>query len=132
MSAQNVETVRRVFAAQGDAEEMAPLLHEDWEHRPIVAGRSVGAVYRGVPDGLRDYLADLAETWERHQVFEEELIDLDDDGVLAILRLEARGRTSGVDLVQRAAIHARFKDGKVWRSTGYTDVDEARRAVGLA
>ena len=131
MSEQNLETVRRVFASARDFDALAPLFHEDWEHRPVVAGSAVGAVYRGIPDGLRAYQADLADTWERHDVVPEQLIDLADGGVLAMVRLEARGRASGVELAHQAAVHIRFKDGKVWRSIGYRDVDEARRAVGL-
>ena len=132
MSEQNVEVVRRVVEAAGDLDKLTGLLHQDWEHRPAIAGTSTGAVYRGFPDGVRQYRADLADAWKRHDVLPQQFVDLDDDGVLVIFRLEARGRKSGVELSREAAVHCRFKNGQLWRSVGYNDVDEARRAVGLA
>lgn len=133
MSRENVELMRRVFEllVARDIDSLAALGHEDWEHRPTIAGTATGAVYRGIP-GLRAYFADLSEAWERHDQVAEEFIDLKENGVLVISRLTARGRTSGVELAQRIAVHVRFKDGQLWRSVGYTDVDQARRAVGLA
>ena len=47
------------------------------------------------------------------------------------MHVDARGRSSGVELTQRFALHVRFKDGKLW-GVSATDVDEARCAVGLA
>jgi ketosteroid isomerase-like protein len=131
VSEQNVEVMRRVVEAAGNLDVLAALLHEDWEYRPVVAGTSTGAVYRGFPEGFRQYWADLEDAWERHDVSPEQFVDLHDNGVLVIFRLEARGRTSGVELALDAAVHCLFKDGKLWRSIGYDDVDKARRAVGL-
>ena len=69
---------------------------------------------------------------QRSDQVADQFIDLNENGVLVIFRVHARGRTSGVELAQRLAVHWTFKDGKPWRGVGYSDVDEARRAVGLA
>ena len=37
-----------------------------------------------------------------------------ENGVLAIFHVDARGRSSRVELTQRFALHVRFKDGKLW------------------
>jgi ketosteroid isomerase-like protein len=133
MSRENVEVVRRAFEllVAGDIDSLAELIPEDGELRSAIAGGSTGAIYRGVP-GMRQYLADLAEAWERFDQVADEFIDLNENGVLMIFRVHARARTSGVELAQRLAVHWTFEDGKPWRGVGYSDVDEARRAVGLA
>jgi ketosteroid isomerase-like protein len=131
MSEQNVEVIRRAFEAiaAGDADSLAGLASEDAELRSVVSGIE-GRVYRG-PQGIRQYSADLIEAFERVDQTAEELIDLDENGVLVIIRVEARSRTSGLELAQRFAVHWTFKEGKPWRGVGYADMDEARRAVGL-
>ena len=133
MSRENVEVVRRFFelAAAGDTDSLAELVPEDGELRSAVAGGATGAVYRGAP-GIREYFVDVAEAWERFDQIANEFIDLGENGVLVIFRVEARGKTSGVDLVQQLAVHVRLKDGKPWRGVGYNDIEEARRAAGLA
>ena len=132
MTAEQVEIVRRGYKllAAGDIDALAGLIDDRFELHPPVAGESAGVVYRGLA-GLSDYLADLQSTWERFEQRPEELIDLGDNGVLAILRLEAKGRASGIELSQRVALHWTFEGGRARLGVGYSDVAEARRVVGL-
>jgi len=132
VSVDNVALARRAFQllAAGDVDALAELLHEDGELHSATAGALTGAVYCGVA-GVRQYVADLTEVWERFDQVPEEFIDLADGAVLVIVRLNALGRTSGVEVNQRGAAHITFKDGKVWRVVGYSSVEEARFAVGL-
>lgn len=133
MSEQDVEMIRRCFEliAAGDADSLGDLIPEDAELRSAVAGGATGVVYRGAR-GARQYFADLAEAWERFDQTPEQFVDLGDDGVLVIFRIDARAKTSGIQLTERMAAHYTLKDGKPWRGVGYQDVEEARRAVGLA
>jgi ketosteroid isomerase-like protein len=128
---ENVETLElgyRLLAAR-DFEGIAPLLDQDFELRPGLAGASEGAVYRGV-DGLRRYVSDMAQTWERFQQVPERFIDSGDD-VIALVQVEAKGRGSGIELSQQMAIHWTFRNGRVLRGVGYLDVAAALDAAGL-
>ena len=90
-----------------------------------------GRVYRG-PDGVRQWLGDLARDWEYFQPVYEEYRDLG-DRVLVLGRWRARGRVSGVELEnQPAAWLYEIKDGKVVRMRTFTDRAEALEAVGLS
>ncbi|MGH2922961.1 MAG: nuclear transport factor 2 family protein [Solirubrobacterales bacterium] len=132
MSSEEVEIVRRGYEllSAGDLEGIAPLIHDDFELRPPIAGTTIGAVYRGA-DGLRQYVADLQEAWASFSQEPEELIDLGDRGVLAILRLDAIGRSSGLELSNRVALHWKFEGGKARAGIGYPDADAARRELGV-
>jgi ketosteroid isomerase-like protein len=130
MSQENVETLRRGYEllAKGDVDGMAALIHPEFELRPVLARAAEDAVYRGL-DGLREYVSDMAETWERFDQHIEEFIDRGED-VVAIMRVDARGRGSGVEVSQRVAVHYTFSSGKALRGVGYTDPGEALEAVG--
>ena len=131
MSQKNVDTLRRGYEllAKGDVDGMAPLIAPEFELRPVLARAAEDAVYRGL-DGLRQYVADMADTWERFDQHIERFVDRGED-VVAIMRIDAQGRGSGVEVSQRAAVHFTFRAGKAVRGIGYTDPDEALEAVGL-
>jgi ketosteroid isomerase-like protein len=131
MSRENVETVERGYRllAVGDFEGIAPLLDPDFELRPVLAGASEGAVYRGV-EGLRQYVSDMAQSWERFDQVPERFIDSGDD-VMVVARVEAKGRGSGIELSQRMAAHWTFRNGRVLRVVGHMDVAGALDAAGL-
>jgi len=54
-----------------------------------------------------------------------------ENGVLAIFHVDARGRSSRVELTQRFALHVRFKDGKLC-GVSATRRGRGSLAVGLA
>ena len=132
MSRENVETVRRGYEllAAGDVEGMVALVDPDFELRPVVAGAMEDAVYRG-PEGVRQYAKDIAETWERFEQVPQRFIERGDD-VLVTLHIDARGKGSGVELSMEAAVLFTFRDGKVLRGIGFTDVGKALEAVGVS
>jgi ketosteroid isomerase-like protein len=131
MSQENIEAVERGYRllAVGDVEGIAPMLDPHFELRPVLAGATEGAVYRGV-DGLRQYVSDMAQTWERFDQIPERFIDSGDE-VIVVVRVETKGRGSGIELSQRTAVHFTFRNGKLLRGVGYTDVTSALEAVGL-
>jgi hypothetical protein len=57
--------------------------------------------------------------------------ELDDERILVLTRDTARGRTSGVDTVQRRARLFHLQGGKVTRMISYWDRDRALADLGI-
>ncbi len=116
--------------AEGDVENLSELVLPEFEFRPAIAGASENAVYRG-PAGLGQYVSDMAEAWERFDQVPERFVARGDD-VAVILRLDARGKGSGVELSERVGAVWTFKDGRLWRGVGYSEPADALQAVGAS
>jgi ketosteroid isomerase-like protein len=135
MSQENVELVRRLYQAfnEGTGYDLIPdLWHTDAQLHPALIGGGVleGTVYRG-HEGIREFLAIQAETWESLNV---EPVDIRDMGahLLVETRLHAVGRASGVDLTDVTWNVWEIREGKVATGRVFLSEREARKAVGLA
>lgn len=130
MSRANIEAAERIYAARsrGDVDALLAELHAEVEWRPHLTSLG-GRPVRG-HDGVREYLASLADEWDDFQQDLEQLFDAGDE-VVAFLRTCGRGRASGVVLQPRVAHVLRFRDGKCIESVTYLDRDEALRTTGL-
>jgi ketosteroid isomerase-like protein len=130
MSARNVETIRRLVEAFNDRDVDAMLADVDLdaELHPLRAELEA-KVYRG-HDGLREMLADFDEDWEFVQLDAEEFRDAG-DVVVALGRLRARGRTSGVDLDVPMGFIWKVREGKGTYFKTFSEPADALRAVGL-
>jgi ketosteroid isomerase-like protein len=130
MSEENVELVRRGFLAA---------MEEDW---PTALGTLASdveihdfdipdaGVYRG-QDGFLAWLRGWGEGWESWRVEDAEFRSVDDDHVIALFRIVARGGHSGMELERQDAITYRIDDGKIARMEYFNDQAAARDAVGL-
>jgi ketosteroid isomerase-like protein len=87
-----------------------------------------GREYRG-HDGIRRYIADMDEDWQRREIVIDEISDAG-DGVLVLGTFRAVGR-SGNEVNQPVAWHTRYRDGKLLSLVAYTDQESARRDLGL-
>ena len=126
----HADTVRK-FAdafAERDNDTAFALLHEDVELHPIRA-QLEGGSYRG-HDGYLEVLALFDEDWEDLRL---ELDDLHEGNgkAVAIARLIARGRVSGIDLDVPLALLYEFRDGRISRIQSYSDQAEALAAIGI-
>ena len=129
MSKENVEIVRRVFDrwAHGDFTEVDFFDPEvefelvDWPE-PVKA--------RGVPAMGRAWLAILG-AWDDYRAVPEDFIE-SGRHVVVPSRVQARGRTSGVEVRGDVAAVFTFEDGKAVRLTLYWDRARAFQAVGLS
>jgi ketosteroid isomerase-like protein len=130
MSAQNVETVRRLVEAfnDRDIDAMLPDIQPDAELHPLRA-QLEGKAYRG-HDGLREMLADFDQDWELVQMDAEQFRDAGDQ-VVALGRLRARGRTSRVDLDVPMGFVWKLRDGKAVYLKTFSEQADALRAAGL-
>jgi ketosteroid isomerase-like protein len=129
MSQAEVETVRAGLAAlnRRDFAGMVATLQPDAELVPLRAVLE-GTVYRG-HEGLRRWLADMAEDWDDLRIDCDELRGLEGSRVLVLGRFHARGRSSGVRLDQPAAWICELVDGKVARIRFFADAAAALDAA---
>lgn len=131
MSAENVEIVRRVYAARGDPEAVLAYYDPDVEFDAsrFAFGRLVGGagVYRG-HEGLRQFFREYYSAWSQIEDAYEELIDAG-ESVVTVVRARGRGRRSGVEVETSSAAVWTIRDGKVVRVEWFSDRDEALEAT---
>jgi ketosteroid isomerase-like protein len=130
MSQENVERIALGYEALSrlDAEALVGLCEPDVEFRSRIAAAD-DVTYRG-HDGVRAYIASLAEAFEWVQT---EALDVIEEGDRAVVcnRFRARGRRSGVEVEERFFQAIRFSEGKAVWWAFYTSQAEALKAVGL-
>jgi ketosteroid isomerase-like protein len=137
MSRENIELIRRLYEAVAarDSETVLSIYHPDlvWDHthNAEVAGLVGRTVYEG-HEGLREWSRQYYEAWEDVTAELEDVIDLGDDRVVAVLNYRSRGRASGVEVqVTRMAGIFTIRDGQVVRAEWYRDEPDALRAAGI-
>ena len=131
MSAENVEIVRRIYAAWegGDPEgRVQEFLSDDLEY--VNPPYAVHSGTRHGPEGWVAAGENLDESFQTWTHVPDEFVDAGDK-VLVITTFRARGRGSSVDLDKYEPHVWTFRDGKVVRFEWFNDRDEAERAAGL-
>ena len=130
MSESRVEVVKRLMDAVNlrDIDALAEVTTSDLEWFPVFAARVEGDAYRG-REGIEKFLGEVDETWAEFLPSPEEYRDLG-DRVLALGRLRARGRASGVPVDSPWAGVFDFRGGEVSRIRTFLDHNEALRASG--
>ena len=129
MSQENVETFRRGADAieRGDVEAALRLCHPDGVMQPLRAATE--GAFVGL-EGMRQFFADTAETFEIFRLDYTDIRDLG-DRVLAIGSIRVRGRGSGVETNIPTAAIAQYRDGLLWRFKDYGEARLALEAAGL-
>jgi ketosteroid isomerase-like protein len=132
MSQQNVDLVKAGYDAlnRRDMSGLIELVDPQVESMSVISPLEGGRAFRGT-DGLREYLALISEalvdvTWEV-----ERIIDIDDEQVIACVRVHGQGTTSGTEIDQRSFAVIKLRAGKVLRIDSYLDEAQALEAVGL-
>ena len=130
MSQANVEVMRAAIEAfnRRDGEGFGAFLANEAEIVPVRAALE-GTVYRG-RNAATQYCVAVEESWESLTWEVEEIKD-GDSWVLALGRIQGRGRGSGAAIDAKGAWLARFRDGLVTNFRTYPDRREALEAVGL-
>jgi ketosteroid isomerase-like protein len=137
MSQENVEIVRRAHEAFNRAglgpenahRIAAELLHPEveWHDQRELPGATI---HRGIDEVVRH----LASAEESVHYDPADLLEILDAGacVVAVYRIHARGRSSGVP-VERDAVHVYgFRDARIERVEIFGSRTEALKAVGLS
>jgi ketosteroid isomerase-like protein len=129
MSQENVEIVRASYRALNAGDMVGALAAVDsgievFDHDIPDAIHS----YRGI-DGVMRWQADWEASWASWRWEPEEFIDVG-DRVVAVLRVYAKGRGSGVDVERLDGAVWTLRDGKAIRLDYYGSKAEALDAVG--
>ena len=132
MSQENVEGVRAVFEAweRGGVDAVAEFWDPEFDWRAAEGALDDVGVMRGV-DAMRAYMNDWLDNFDDVHFEAEELIDAGDQ-VVAMQRVTARAKGSGVETELRYAVVNTIRDGKVVRGREYWTRAEALEAVGLS
>jgi ketosteroid isomerase-like protein len=127
---ENVDLVRSIYADW----ERGDFSNVEWAHPDLeyvqIDGPHPGAWGGAMPKGFRDLLA----AWDDFQLTPEAYRELDDERVLALSRISARGKSSGVELPEALTPHATLfhvRDGQVIRVVVYFDRERALADLGL-
>jgi ketosteroid isomerase-like protein len=136
MSQENLDLVRQGYARwrAGDYEVLLEFLISssapDIELYSRFGGFS-GEPYRG-HDGVRAWVAEIQENFERFDPWLDEVRAEGDDRVVASGGIRFRARESGVDMAERMGWVYEFRNGLVRRMMFYGSWSEALEAVGLS
>lgn len=122
--------VRAAFDAwnRGDFDTWVSAWDEDAEFHPLRA-QLEGRPYRG-HDGLRRFIADMTQEWERIRIDIGEMHAFKEQ-VVGIGRVRARGRVSGVELDVPIGMVGVARGGKLVYGRFLSDPEEALRATGI-
>ncbi|HEY4429212.1 MAG TPA: nuclear transport factor 2 family protein [Solirubrobacteraceae bacterium] len=132
MSQENVEIARRGFEAlaRSGVDAAAELWHPEISWRAVEGAPDDVGEMHGI-EAARRYVEDWFDTFEDFRSVPEELLDVGDDRVIAVIHVSGRARISGVPTELRYASVSTIRDGKVIRVREYATKEEALKAVGL-
>jgi ketosteroid isomerase-like protein len=131
MSQENVEIVRRYFAAygRGGLDASAEFWHPDINWRAAGGALDDVGLMEG-PGALRRYYEQWEDTFESGRLEVEELVDAGDQ-VVAVVRGFGRMKESEAEVDIRYATVLSIRDGKIAAGREYFTREEALEAPGL-
>jgi len=131
MSEENVEIVRRSFAAisEGDVEGLLELYDQDVQFLPLTGTRVESGGYQG-HDGVRAYFAEVADVWDELRPYADNVETIGDD-VVVMGGCAVRGRGSRAESDSPMAWVITVRGGKIVSHRGYRSSDDALEAAGI-
>jgi ketosteroid isomerase-like protein len=126
-----IEALELLYARvwrEHDLEGALADLPQDFEW--LVPGFPGNQAARG-PEGTLEFFRDWIDQWEDLRV-DWELDQGSPDTILAVVDMRGRGRVSGVPVELHFAQVWSFREGVPVRMVVYADIEEGRRAAGLA
>jgi ketosteroid isomerase-like protein len=134
MSQENVEIVSRIYkaAASRDTAAIFDLYDED----VVLDGSRVSLpgnemVYKG-HEGLREFFRIWHEAWGQVNYDYEELLEVGEEKVVAVVNRRVRGRSSALDLERRFALLWTIRAGRAVRVVWFLNRTDALEAAGLS
>ncbi len=136
-----VEIVRRIYQAmdlsepgsvsQTSVRRAFGFIDPDIEWRGPSEFPDLAEPYLG-HEGVAEYAAKLAESFDAYRMLPERFIDVGDDRVLVFSREAGRGKGSGAAVQTHLTAHVwTVRDGKAVRFQSYWERKDALEAVGL-
>ncbi len=128
MSSENVTVMHRIAGAYDRKDWQAVLadLDPEVEIDDSDIPESTGA------DSFLAWIARWDEVWESWHPEDVEIREGDDEQVIALFKMVAKGRGSGIEVTRPDALVASFRGGKAVKLGYYSDQIQAPKAVGLA
>src|SRR5687768_10657848 len=132
MSQENVELVTGYIDAwnREDMKVLFALSDPEVEFVSIFAGME-GRTYQG-DGGIREYFADMRDTWTEFHRDVQRVIDAGDDRAVVFFRLRGTARASGVPVDENVTTVFELRNRRVHRMVVFRDRREALEAVGLS
>jgi ketosteroid isomerase-like protein len=132
MSRENVEIVRQAISALADSgvDALAQYWHPDINWRAIPGAPDDVGEMVGIA-AARRYVEDWFDTFDDLSTTPQELIDVGDDRVIAVLDVTGRAKLSGVETQLHYAVVYTLHAGMIIRVREYADREQAVEAVGL-
>jgi len=127
---ENLDLVRSIYAAIGRGDYGSSEWADPKIEYVVADGPEPGNLTGR--DGLVQAMRNLFSAFEDVRAEAEEYRELDAERVLVLTRVSGRGKTSGVQIGDRAAELFEFHDGKVTRIVAYFDRENALADLGLA
>jgi ketosteroid isomerase-like protein len=129
MSEESVEIVRRGFEAlmEGGVEALLPLVHPEFETTTPATLAAEPDTYRG-HDGIRRYFDSFYEAMDQVHFEADDYIPVGEK-VVVPFTLRARGRTTGIEVEQKAVQVWELHDGLAYRLEAYPDLEAAIAAA---
>jgi ketosteroid isomerase-like protein len=126
---ENLDLVRSIYAAW----ERGDYACGGWADRDIeyLGADSLESTATTGVAAMESSWGRFRETWGEFRPEAEELRELDDRRVLALIQRRGRGGTSGVELRAQSAHLFEIREGKVVRFVHYWDRDRALAELGL-
>ena len=138
MSQENVDILRKGYDVLNRAFEtgsFSPVLEAfvdpdiDWRATENAVD-DVGGM-RG-HDAIRRYFEDWTDLFDELTLTPDELTDLDNERVMATLRMHGRAKQSGIETELTFAVVFTMRDGRLVKAREYATKKEALEAVGLS
>jgi ketosteroid isomerase-like protein len=131
MSQENVELARRASNAwnEGGAEAVLSYLDPEVEWHPPRESMEPGT-YRGHA-GVREYLGRLGEVFPEARIESVDVIDVDEERVISVIRVIARSEKFGTEIDAKWAWLIKVRDGKDIEVRTFTDRAQGLEAAGL-
>ena len=128
----NAERARAAFEAfnRGDREGLLELFDPEVEF--VDAPQSVEERERSGLDGIRRWFASMDEVWEELRFEVEEMVELDDERLIVVGRVQGRGRGSGIWIDRPIATLYTLRNGRAVRFEAFGGKGEALTAAGEA
>ena len=136
MASANEDTIRRGFGAwsRGSIDETLSTMDPEIEWHVTFRLPDLPpdlTVVRG-HDQVRELWVAFRSAWEEITIEIEEVVHDADDTVVARARFQGRGAGSGIEVDRTLFYVLDLRDGLLFRIRPFDDLDEARRAAGLA
>jgi ketosteroid isomerase-like protein len=130
LRAEDAELVDQLVdaVARQDLDRLLELTDPDVEWQSVFAQLREGGLYRG-HEGIRQYVADLAETAEALQSVIDDTLSVGDT-ILAVGRLTYRGKGSGAETETAVGYFLRVRNGRALQMRVFRDPEEALVVLG--